>query len=86
MVPVLCWAVHLAIVVPWLTRLYGDTQFIVAGTFFVIAGSAMIICLIVSVCLFIAHQSRRYLLPTVLNLSWIYYLKVLVYGPTFGTF
>ncbi len=86
LVPMLSWIVHLAVVVPWLTQLYGDTQFMVAGIFFMIAGSTMIICLIVAVYLFVAERSKGYLLPVVLNLSWVYYVKVLVYGPTVGTF
>ena len=82
--PVALWIIHIFVIVPRINSQSGEAQFITAIGFFIVAGPIMIIAFIVSVLVLIHGRSRRDLIPLLLNLSWLYYLKVIVYGPTIG--
>ena len=61
-----------------------EARFIQATGFFMWSGMVMIGCFIISLVVFIVRRSRPDLIPLLLNLSWVYYLKVIALGPTFG--
>lgn len=82
--PVALWAIHILVIVPRINSEPGEAQFITAVGFFMVAGSIMIVAFIVSLVVLMQGRSRRDLIPLLLNLSWLYYLKVIVYGPTIG--
>jgi hypothetical protein len=83
-VPIASWLIHIFIVVPLISMEKGDMRYIVAFVFFMMAGSAMIICLIISLIQLRKGTSSRDFVAVLLNLSWLYYLKVILYGPTIG--
>ena len=62
----------------------GDGKYLLAFTFFLFAGSAMIIWLIISIFLLSKDATSRNVIPVLLNLSWLYYVKVILFGPTIG--
>ena len=82
--PVALWVIHIFVIVPRINTQSGEAQFITAVGFFFVAGPIMIVAFIVSVLVLIRSRSRRDLIPLLLNLSWLYYLKVIQYGPTIG--
>lgn len=82
--PVTLWIIHIFVIVPRMNTQSGEAQFITAIGFFIVAGSIMIVAFIVSLLVLSRGGARRDLIPLLLNLSWIYYLKVIVYGPTIG--
>jgi hypothetical protein len=82
--PVALWIVHVFVIVPRLNTESGEPQFITAIGFFMVAGPIMIVSFIVSVFVYLSRKSRGDLIPLLMNLSWLYYVKVIVYGPTIG--
>jgi hypothetical protein len=83
-VPIALWLVHVFVIVPRLNAEAGDAQFLTAVHFFRVSGLLMIGCFGLSIALYFRKQSRAGLIPFLLNLSWLYYVKVLFYGPTIG--
>ena len=90
-VPLVLWLVHIFVIVPILNTQSGDAQFIFGMDFFVISALIMIGCFFLSV--FVSFKRHTIgagswtdIVPLLLNLSWLYYVKVLFYGPTFGNF
>jgi hypothetical protein len=83
-VPIMLWLIHMFVIVPLLNARSGDAQFLMALQFFQVSGLLMIICFGLSLGLYLRSQSRADLIPLLLNLSWLYYVKVLFYGPTIG--
>jgi hypothetical protein len=84
-VPIGLWLIHVFVIVPLLNTRSGDAQFLMALHFFQLSGLLMIICFGLSLGLYLRSQSRTDLIPLLLNLSWLYYVKVLFYGPTIGS-
>jgi hypothetical protein len=82
--PIVLWLVHILIIFPRLAQQSGEAKFIQAFGFFIIAGPIMIGCFILSLFVYFKGRSRYDLIPLLLNLSWLYYVKVIVYGPTIG--
>jgi len=82
--PVTLWIIHVFVIVPRINAESGEGQFITAIGFFVVAGPIMIASFIVSVVVLLSRRARGDVIPLLLNLSWLYYLKVIVYGPTIG--
>ena len=82
--PIFLWLIHIFIIVPSLNLLSGDAQFIAALRFFMLSALVMIGCFVISVVVYFARRAPRDLIPLFLNLSWLYYVKVLFYGPTIG--
>jgi hypothetical protein len=83
-VPIAAWLIHIFIIVPLISMESGERQFILATSFFIYAGSAMILCLIPSIVNLLKEWTARNALPVILNLSWLYYVKVILFGPTIG--
>jgi hypothetical protein len=83
-IPITAWLIHIFIIVPLLSMESGERQFILAINFFIIAGTAMIICLLTSIVLLFKNWTSRNAVPILLNLSWLYYVKVILFGPTIG--
>lgn len=83
-VPIILWLIHVFAIVPLLNARSGDAQFLLALHFFQVSGTLMIFCFGVSLGLYLKSMSRADLIPLLLNLSWLYYVKVLFYGPTIG--
>jgi hypothetical protein len=83
-VPLVLWLIHVLVIVPLLNARSGDVQFLLAMHFFQVSGMLMILCFGLSLGLYLKSLSRADLIPLVLNLSWLYYVKVLFYGPTIG--
>jgi hypothetical protein len=83
-VPIVLWLIHVFAIVPLLNARSGDAQFLLAMHFFQVSGMLMILCFGVSLGLYLKSLSRADLIPLLLNLSWLYYVKVLFYGPTIG--
>lgn len=83
-VPIMLWLVHAFVIVPLLNARSGDAQFLMALHFFQVSGLLMIVCFGLSLGVYLKSQSRMDLIPLLLNLSWLYYVKVLFYGPTIG--
>ena len=83
-VPITAWLLHIFIIVPLISMEYGAGRFILAGTFFTIAGAAMIICLLISLAVLLKDWAARNVPPVLLNLTWLYYVKVILFGPTIG--
>src|SRR5262245_12394247 len=82
--PIVLWLIHLFVILPKLNAESGERRFIQAMGFFMWSGLVMIGCFIISLVVYIVRRSRRDLIPLLLNLSWVYYLKVIAFGPTFG--
>jgi hypothetical protein len=82
--PITLWAIHVFVIVPRINAQSGEPQFITAFSFFIVAGPIMIASFIVSVVVLLSRRSPGDVIPLLLNLSWLYYLKVIVYGPTIG--
>jgi len=83
--PIALWLVHLFVVLPQLNaQPSGEARFIQAIGFFMWSALVMIGCFVISLVVVIVRRSRRDLIPLLLNLSWLYYLKVIVLGPTIG--
>jgi hypothetical protein len=83
-VPIILWLVHVFVMVPLLNARSGDAQFLMAMHFFQVSGMLMILCFGLSLGLYLRSLSRLDLIPLLLNLTWLYYVKVLFYGPTIG--
>jgi hypothetical protein len=83
-VPIVLWLIHVFAIVPLLNARSGDAQFLLAMHFFQVSGMLMIFCFGLSLGLYLKSLSRADLVPLLLNLSWLYYIKVLFYGPTIG--
>jgi hypothetical protein len=83
-VPIVLWIIHVFVIVPVLNSKSGDDQFLTAMQFFMVSTSLMIGCFVLSLVVYFKHQSRVDLVPILLNLSWLYYVKVLCTGPTIG--
>ena len=81
--PIVLWLIHLFVILPKLNaQPSGETRFIHAMGFFMWSALVMIGCFVISLVVYIVRRSRRDLIPLLLNLSWVYYLKVIVLGPT----
>jgi hypothetical protein len=83
-VPIMLWLIHVFVIVPLLNARSGDAQFLLAVHFFQVSGMLMIVCFGLSLGLYLRSLSRTDFIPLLLNLSWLYYVKVLFYGPTIG--
>ncbi len=83
-VPIILWIIHVFVIVPILNTKSGDAQFLTAMRFFMASGLLMLGCFVLSVVNSFKHRSRLDLIPILLNLSWLYYVKVLFNGPTIG--
>jgi hypothetical protein len=82
--PLVLWAVHIFWLVPRLDRTGGREQMILGFGFFFISGAVMIVCEILSIVALVVTRYRPLAVAVVLNLSWLYYLKVIAWGPTIG--
>jgi hypothetical protein len=86
--PITLWLVHIFVILPRLAQQSGEAKFIQAFGFFIVSGPIMIGCFILSLVVYFKGRSRYdvipLLIPLLLNLSWLYYVKVIVYGPTIG--
>ena len=84
-IPIVLWLTHLFVILPKLNaQPSGEARFIQAMGFFIWSGMVMIGCFIISMVVFIVRRSAQDLIPLLLNLSWVYYLKVIAFGPTCG--
>ena len=83
-VPIVLWIIHVFVILPALNSKSGDDQFLTAMQFFMVSALLMLGCFVLSLVVYFKHQSRVDLVPILLNLSWLYYVKVLFNGPTFG--
>jgi hypothetical protein len=83
-VPIMLWLIHVLVIVPMLNARSGDAKFLLAMHFFQVSGLLMIVCFGLSLGLYLRSLSRTDLIPLLLNLSWLYYVKVLFHGPTIG--
>lgn len=84
LVPITAWLIHIFIIVPLISMESGEGQFYLAMTFFIFAGSAMILCLILSIGILFKDWAGRNVVAVLLNLSWLYYIKAMLFGPTIG--
>ena len=82
--PIILWIIHVFVIVPILNTKSGDDQFLIAMRFFMVSGLLMLGCFVLSVLIYFKHRSRLDLIPILLNLSCLYYVKVLFDGPTIG--
>ncbi len=83
-VPLVLWIIHIFVIIPMLNAQSGDAQFLTAMKFFMVSALLMLGCFVLSVVIYFKHQSRVDLIPILLNLSWLYYVKVLFSGPSIG--
>jgi hypothetical protein len=83
-VPIAIWLIHIVIILPIISAKSGDDTFITAASFFSIAAALMIVCLLISISLYVRNRTWRNFTPILLNLTWIYYVKVVLLGPTIG--
>jgi hypothetical protein len=82
--PIALWLIHIFVIVPILNSLSGDAQFITAMKFFTVSALIMIGCFVLAIFVYFKKHSPADVIPLLLNLSWLYYVKVLFYGPTVG--
>jgi hypothetical protein len=85
-VPLTLWAIHICCLVPYLGTLSGDEQFITATWFFLASGLLMLVCEIGCIVQYVMTRRSYLILGMILNMSWLYYLKVIYFGPTIGNF
>lgn len=81
--PITLWLFHIFVILR-LAQQSGEAKFIQAFGFFIVSGPIMIGCFILSLVVYFKGRSRFDVIPLLLNLSWLYYVKVIVYGPTIG--
>jgi hypothetical protein len=83
-VPLVAWTLHIAWLIPRLDGLSGDAAFITASRFLAAFGLPMFACEVIAVVRLARRWSWWDLAAAILNLTPLYYVKVLVWGPTFG--
>jgi hypothetical protein len=79
-VPLVAWALHLFWLVPRLDALDGDAVFILAFRFFLIFGLAMAVCEVVALARLARAWNWWTAAAVVLNLTPLYYAKVMLWG------
>ena len=84
LVPLLLWCVHILFLVPYLDALHGESKFIAAAQYFIVSGLIMGVCEVVAFIQLVRTPHIVTAVAVVLNLSWLYYVKVLAWGPTIG--
>jgi hypothetical protein len=83
-VPIAIWSLHVVYLVPLLGTLDGDAKLITAMRFFAVAAVVMTSCELLALVCWWQSRDRTSFLPIVLNWTWLYYVKVLLWGPTVG--
>jgi hypothetical protein len=84
-IPIVAWALHIFWLTPRLDGLSGDAKFIAAMRFFVVFGLAMVVCEVIAVVRLARRWSWWDLAAAILNLTPLYYVKVLLWGATIGS-
>ena len=84
MVPLILWAVHIGLAILLFPSLTGDSKMIAAFRFFALSGALMLILSLIAIWRLVKQKSFYAAGAVLLNLSWLYYLKVIEYGPTIG--
>lgn len=83
-VPVIVWLIHICIVLPIGSSFSGDAKFIFFTRFFILGGTVMVLNLAYEC----VAKARSYRFPSTAvvaaNLTFLYYFKVLLFGPTVG--
>jgi hypothetical protein len=85
-VPISLWMIHVFLILPILKTQSGDAKFLTAFQFFFVSATLMLCCLIISLVMFARNKTPINLIPVLLNLTWLYYVKVILFGPTVGNF
>jgi hypothetical protein len=85
-VPIVAWTLHLGWLVPRLDGSHGDAQFVAAMRFYAAFGLAMVVCEVIALIRLVRRWNRWDLAAAILNLTPLYYVKVLLSGPTIGSF
>jgi hypothetical protein len=83
-VPLLAWLLHIVWLVPALDAETGDYKFIAAIRFFMVFGLVMCVCEAVTLGRLVRAWSWPLIVAVILNLTPLYYLKVILWGPTIG--
>jgi hypothetical protein len=85
-IPLILWLIHLFIIIPISYNYYGEGLMIFMFNFYFISGIIMMFLEIISVIYLLKKKNKILILAIILNLTWIYYLKVIMHGPTIGHF
>ena len=84
-VPTVAWLIHILIIAPAAADQGGCSGFGLEVNFFCLSALSMLGCLGPTIRLAVRSRRPLDLLATFLNLSWLYYFKVLQWGPTIGS-
>ena len=79
-IPLILWADYCLFLIPTFNAEGYHVQLSVMMRFLILSGSLMTACLVPAVYIFIRRRSWRTLLPILLNLTWLYYVRVILYG------
>ena len=82
--PLSLWAIHVYLALFVLSKQHGDAQMITAFMFFAISTVVMLLALPFAVYHLYKRRQAVQVLAVLLNFSWVYYIKVIVFGPTLG--
>lgn len=85
-VPLTLWGLHIFWLVPVLGEKSGCDKFLSAMAFFGISTAIMLCGEIIAVVRYVIARRPTLIPAMLLNASWLYYVKVLFWGPTFGNF
>jgi hypothetical protein len=86
LIPLGLWAAHVALAVFVLPSLTGEGKFITAGWFFMLSGACMLVLAFIAAGR-LGKQPGWYNSGALfLNFTWLYYVKVMLSGPTIGMF
>jgi hypothetical protein len=85
LIPIGLWAAHIYWLVPQLEALKdGDARMNMMMQCFGVSAAAMILCEIIGIARYMATKNAWLVLAIIFNMTWLYYVKVIFYGPTVG--
>jgi len=85
-VPVILWVLHVFWLDGRLRALSGCDRHILGFWFFMSGAAVMAICEAISILCLVRSRRAWFLIPAVLNLSFLYYVKMALWGPGVGNF
>ncbi len=83
-IPLTLWCLHIAVILPAVQASYGCQRFGILVTFFFYSTITMLACEIIALWRWLQNTSPIIGFAAALNWSWLYYYKVLYWGPTLG--
>ena len=78
---IIIWIIQLTVISHLVRNSSGETKFIIAMNWFVYSGLFMFLLSLISLIKFIQTKEKTYLISLIINLSFLYNLKIVFFGP-----